>query len=799
MDSITETAAEKTVRRDGEAKLKSMETWENIQALAGNLMAAEELSVVFDANIKAPAHIDLQRRIVRVAQLDPSQKHLIPGLVFHEICHALWTKGNEPIDIVLNMIEDGYIERMGCKKYPGGKKHLRVIFNEFFDAKKVQKQGRSLVTRTLNTLNFNCKGIKFGQTLAYPSDLPPEIAKFLKDEVELTTLPTLKERDALAKQVKKLLKPFRLQNEMPTDISNSMPPSQGPGDKGKGQGQETDADPTIDWDDDEDEDKKPGNGQADGDDMNDPMNMPDEDKGKGEKAGGEGEGEGKGDEEGEGEGEGEKSTDAGEGGEKGKQKSSGKAGDDKDGDEDGEADQGGTPRKSEGSSDALPKTDIDPASMADSADDDTWLDDHLEDKDNGEVFDHHGEFDTVGSKNDRYQLEVASPEAVWDSATISDVDEIVEPNWDNLEKKKINRLYTKSLAGSKKVARLMYQRFLLTKNAHDAQKVSYRRSGQLDISRLPYYKTNDDLFITRRIMPKGKNHALVAMLDWSGSMGHQTMELWERTAEYVEFSRLAGVDVVVYTFTTGHWGGRRSDRTGPTAAMAKYGAMAINHGNFIRLIDTTSRSEMETQSDLRKFWMLANVMGGGRGSRGARAMLRRKMGHLEYTFGMGGTNIVEGHSFGVSIAKKLRKRAEKVSVIVVADGGDSSSWGSLVGDGATMPDDDGNMVEVETYNSQVVLHGKELPAIPAHLQKMAKTNRSGYWYTNNYLGERQRALLGQVQSVKALGITSVGIYLGSIDTDIYPLQAMPYEGNLIEWTDLGQGNSFIGVLIAQIS
>lgn len=233
--------------------------------------------------------------------------------------------------------------------------------------------------------------------------------------------------------------------------------------------------------------------------------------------------------------------------------------------------------------------------------------------------------------------------------------------------------------------------------------------------------------------------------------------------------------------------------------MSKYGAMAINHGNFIRLIDTTSRTAMETQKDLRKFWMLANVMGGGRTGRSARGLLRQKMSHLEYTFGMGGTNIVEGHAFGVSIAKKLRKRAEKVSVIVVADGGDSSSWGSLVGDGATMPDENGDMVAVETHHSEIVLHGKALPTVPDNLTKVAKSNRSGYWYTNNYLGDRQRALLGQVQSVKALGITSVGIYLGSIDKDIYPLQAMPYEGNLIEWTDLGEGNSFITVLINQIS
>jgi hypothetical protein len=53
--------------------------------------------------------------------------------------------------------------------------------------------------------------------------------------------------------------------------------------------------------------------------------------------------------------------------------------------------------------------------------------------------------------------------------------------------------------------------------------------------------------------------------------------------------------------------------------------------------------------------------------------------------------------------------------------------------------------------------------------------------------------------MKVLGVTSIGIFLGRIEKSVFPLQAMPYEGNLIEWTDLGQGNSFIGILINQIS
>jgi len=785
MDELRQTAADKQNRRESAIKLKSMETWENIQALAGNLLAAEDLSVVFDANIKSPAHIDLKRRIVRVAQLDPTQKHLIAGLVFHEICHALWTRGNEPVDVVLNMIEDGYIERMGCKKYPGGKKHLRIIFDEFFDSKSVQKKGKSLVTRALNALNYNCKGIKFGKTVPYPDDLPVDIAKFFQKEVELCTLPTLAERNELAKKVKKLLKPYREKKDNLDDLVMNSPLPNMP--QEDNDDQDGGGDPHIDWGDENEESKDP-KGQ-DGDDMNDPRNMPDEDK-KPKNDGDENK-----DSDDEGKSDGKDSDDEGQEGDGAGGEDENDSGDDSENPEGGEVSK---PNKNQpGSTDALPSEDINTSDLGDAADDDNWLEEHLQNKDeNGEVFNHHEEFDTLGSKNEKYQLEVASAEAVFDSANVADIQMLTDPNFDNTEKKRINRQYSRELTAAKKVARLMYQRFLMTKNAHDAQKVSYRRTGRLDIVRLPYYKTNDDLFITRRILPKGENHAIAVMLDWSGSMSCESLDLWKRTAEYVEFSRLAGVDVVIHTFTTG----RRYDAAEEGKNLNKYGSMAINHGNFIRLIDTTSRSVMQTQDDLRKFWYLASIQSGGKKS--TRHLLRRYMDRIPYYFGMGGTNIVEGHAFGSYIAKLLKKKAEKVSVIVVADGGDSNSWSSLVStdqEAFDLDNDSDSMSEtprIDVYGSDMVYHGKPLPLVPAHLK--AKLAGASYW-AENHLGPRQRALLAQVRTAKVLGITTVGVFLGRISADIFPFQAMPYEGALIEWTDMTKGNSFIGVLINQIS
>ena len=892
MDKLTGNIQNRKQEKLSEAKLRSMETWENIQALTGNLLAVEDLNVVFDANIRAPAHIDLKRRIVRVAQLDPSQKHLIPGLIFHEISHAVWTKGNEPIDPVLNIIEDGYIERMGCKKYPGGKKHLRVVFDEFFNEEKIQKRPGSLVVKTLNALNYNCKGIKFGKTIPYPASLPENIRKFLQNEVETCTLETLEERHKLAQKVKKLLKPFKEAEDdfnqiMNNWMANNSEQEQEEGEEGQpqpqpgqGEGQEQQqADPGIDWDDDGDEhdddddqdsdgdikdggkdskdgkfkkqkdkSKKGKKGQDSEEDDNDwdPMNEIDDedekDQGDDSADGDEGEdgedgedgdksaaGDKDGDKDGDEGSSGKDGDDGSDGGEEvrgdkdsgkgsdGKDPDSGKTEGDSDGDTDGSSDEGeqgqgdiqgkedgpkrtktpppGTPGSVGGSGSTNPIT-FDPNEKISKADTE-WLDDHLKDKDNGDLLDHHEQFNTMGSQHDDMYVEIASPEAVFEAANKYDITAIPDVRLTPQEVKKVNRSYSRDLTKARKTAQLMYQRFLISKNAHDQQKVSYHRTGKLDIRRLPHYRTNDDIFFTKRQQPKGKNHAIVVMLDWSGSMDSVTMDLWERTAEYVEFARLAEVRVIVYAFTTDN-----HSRTDPNK-LAKFSMMAINHGQFFKIVDTAEGSLMQNAKRVRKFWELCLTTGGGRGRVASKILCTKfnMVGGIPHYFNMGGTNILEGHAFASHIAQQLRAVAEKISTVIVCDGGDAGYWSDWVcKNDITVLNGDGEEAVSDSYNSYksyesrtMVMHGQPLPKVKI------KDGSDDRGYYDSYRGPRAQALLAQIRSLKKIGIGTVGIYIGYLGPNQLPRHAAPYEGKLIEWTDLAKGNSFIGVLINQIS
>ena len=60
--------------------------------------------------------------------------------------------------------------------------------------------------------------------------------------------------------------------------------------------------------------------------------------------------------------------------------------------------------------------------------------------------------------------------------------------------------------------------FECRKAADSYARASTARTGVLDTSNLHTYKFNEDLFKKVTVLPDGKNHGLVFVLDWSGSM-----------------------------------------------------------------------------------------------------------------------------------------------------------------------------------------------------------------------------------------------------------------------------------------
>ena len=65
----------------------------------------------------------------------------------------------------------------------------------------------------------------------------------------------------------------------------------------------------------------------------------------------------------------------------------------------------------------------------------------------------------------------------------------------------------------------------MKKSADGYARATTARTGSLDMTKLHTYKYNEDVFKKVTTIPDSKSHGLVFMLDWSGSMQYEMMNL----------------------------------------------------------------------------------------------------------------------------------------------------------------------------------------------------------------------------------------------------------------------------------
>jgi hypothetical protein len=75
------------------------------------------------------------------------------------------------------------------------------------------------------------------------------------------------------------------------------------------------------------------------------------------------------------------------------------------------------------------------------------------------------------------------------------------------------------------------------------------RTGVLDCTKLHTYKYNEDLFRKVTTLANGKNHGLVFVLDWSGSMSRVMLDTVKQLFNLIWFCKKVGIPFEVYAFT----------------------------------------------------------------------------------------------------------------------------------------------------------------------------------------------------------------------------------------------------------
>ena len=112
--------------------------------------------------------------------------------------------------------------------------------------------------------------------------------------------------------------------------------------------------------------------------------------------------------------------------------------------------------------------------------------------------------------------------------------------------------YNKFRKSAAREVNYLVKEFECRKSADAYARASTSRTGVLDCSKLHTYKYNEDLFKKVTTLADGKNHGLVFVLDWSGSMAECLLDTIKQLFNLVWFCNKVNIPFDVYAFTNAY-------------------------------------------------------------------------------------------------------------------------------------------------------------------------------------------------------------------------------------------------------
>ena len=111
-----------------------------------------------------------------------------------------------------------------------------------------------------------------------------------------------------------------------------------------------------------------------------------------------------------------------------------------------------------------------------------------------------------------------------------------------------NRYYAFRKQSQKEVNYLVKE-FECRKSADAYARAGQSKTGVLDTSKLHTYRYNEDIFKKVTVLPDGKNHGLLFVLDWSGSMANEILPTVKQVLNLTAFCKKVQIPFEVYAFT----------------------------------------------------------------------------------------------------------------------------------------------------------------------------------------------------------------------------------------------------------
>ena len=90
---------------------------------------------------------------------------------------------------------------------------------------------------------------------------------------------------------------------------------------------------------------------------------------------------------------------------------------------------------------------------------------------------------------------------------------------------------------NKKTVMYLVKEFEMKKSATAYKRASTDKTGVIDPLKLKDYKFSEDIFKRLTILPDGKNHGMMMLLDWSGSMSNHIYPTVEQLLNLIVYKK----------------------------------------------------------------------------------------------------------------------------------------------------------------------------------------------------------------------------------------------------------------------
>jgi len=116
----------------------------------------------------------------------------------------------------------------------------------------------------------------------------------------------------------------------------------------------------------------------------------------------------------------------------------------------------------------------------------------------------------------------------------------------------VDTQYNKFKLSTQKEVNYLVKEFECKKSADAYSRSLTSKTGVLDCTKLHTYKYNEDLFKKINVLPDGKNHGLIFILDWSGSMANTMLSTLKQLFNLIWFCKKVNIPFDVYAFTNNY-------------------------------------------------------------------------------------------------------------------------------------------------------------------------------------------------------------------------------------------------------